>query len=158
MTNQKTLVLVCSLSILFTVTHGQNKQPAKGKDRSIHIESLTTAAEFKSCGLNKLTPDEIAHLDSWLLSFGMRLLSGSGDDNKTSSASEVVKSEIDGEFHGWDGETIFKLTNGQIWQQAEYDYDYEYAYRPEVLIYKTAGGYKMKVEDVKDTIYVKRIK
>jgi len=158
MTKQKFLVLVCSLSILFTTTHGQNKQPAKVKDSNIHIESLMTPAEFKSCGLSKLTPDEIAHLDSWLLSFGMRLLSGRGDDNKTSGTSEVVESVIDGEFHGWDGETIFKLTNGQIWQQAEYDYDYEYAYRPEVMIYKTAGGYKMKVEDVEDTIYVKRIK
>jgi hypothetical protein len=117
-----------------------------------------TVAEFKSCGLNKLTSDEIAHLDTWLVSFGGRVASAASDNAKPSRTPEVIESEIDGEFHGWDGETVFKLANGQIWQQAEYDYDYEYAYRPEVTIYKTAGGYKMKVEDMEDTIYVKRIK
>jgi hypothetical protein len=29
---------------------------------------------------------------------------------------------------------------------------------PEVTIYKAAGGYKMKVEGMDDTIYVRRIK
>jgi hypothetical protein len=73
-------------------------------------------------------------------------------------APSVIESQIDGEFNGWEGETIFKLTNGQIWQQASYDYTYEYAYMPEVVIYKAKGVYKMKVEDVEDTIEVVRIK
>jgi len=117
-----------------------------------------TAAEFRSCGLSKLTPEEIVHLDSWLASFANRTASGVGGNAGVHGSSEVIESEIAGEFHGWDGETIFKLANGQIWQQAEYDYEYEYAYRPEVTIYKTSGGYKMKVEDMEDTIYVKRLK
>jgi hypothetical protein len=70
----------------------------------------------------------------------------------------VIESQIDGDFEGWEGETIFKLTNGQIWQQASYDYAYNYAYMPEVIIYKTSGGYKMKVEDIEDVIDVVRIK
>src|SRR6202044_232769 len=36
------------------------------------------------------------------------------------SCAPAIESSISGEFHGWDGETIFKLDNGQIWQQAEY--------------------------------------
>jgi hypothetical protein len=40
----------------------------------------------------------------------------------------------------------------------EYDYEYEYAYRPKVLIYNVTGGFKMKVEGMDDTIYVKRLK
>lgn len=70
----------------------------------------------------------------------------------------VVESQIDGDFEGWEGETVFVLTNGQIWQQTSYDYIYEYAYMPEVLIYATSDGYKMRVEDVDETIYVTRIK
>ena len=57
-----------------------------------------------------------------------------------------------------EGETLFKLSNGQIWEQSSYDYTYHYAYHPEVLIYKTSGGYKMKVDGVNETIYVRRIK
>jgi hypothetical protein len=70
----------------------------------------------------------------------------------------AIESAITGEVHGWDGETIFKLDNGQIWQQAEYDYTYFYEYHPDVTIYQTRSGCRMKVEDEEETIIVKRIK
>jgi hypothetical protein len=70
----------------------------------------------------------------------------------------AIESAITGEVHGWDGETIFKLDNGQIWQQAEYDYTYFYEYHPDVTIYQTRAGCRMKVEDEDETIVVKRIK
>lgn len=70
----------------------------------------------------------------------------------------AIESQIDGTFEGWSGETVFKLTNGQIWQQSSYAYTYHYAYRPEVLIYSGSGGCKMKVDGVSDSISVKRLK
>ncbi|MPZ68602.1 MAG: hypothetical protein GEU71_03640 [Actinobacteria bacterium] len=69
----------------------------------------------------------------------------------------AIESRIDGEFTGWDGDTIFQLTNGQIWQQVSYDYHYHYAYRPEVLIYRDGGQWQMVVEGVDRTITVRRI-
>lgn len=72
--------------------------------------------------------------------------------------SGAIESRIDGTFEGWSGETVFKLLNGQIWQQSSYAYTYHYAYRPEVLIYSGSGGCKMKVEGVSDSISVKRLK
>jgi hypothetical protein len=74
------------------------------------------------------------------------------------SSEDVIESHIDGEFSGWDGKTIFKLTNGQIWQQAAYAYTYRYKYRPQVLIVKTTGGYEMQVEDMDKRLRVVRIK
>jgi hypothetical protein len=75
-----------------------------------------------------------------------------------SNCTLAVESSISGEFKGWDGETIFKLANGQIWQQAAYDYMYSYAYAPDVTIYQTSSGCRMKVEDEDETVLVKRIK
>jgi hypothetical protein len=75
-----------------------------------------------------------------------------------SACSPAIESAISGEFEGWSGETIFKLDNGQIWEQAEYDYEYEYDYRPDVTIYETRAGCKMKVEGVDETILVRRIR
>lgn len=72
--------------------------------------------------------------------------------------SGAIEGRISGEFEGWDGDTVFKLTNGQIWQQSSYAYTYHYAYRPEVLIYSTNGGCKLKVDGVDDSIFVKRLK
>lgn len=75
-----------------------------------------------------------------------------------SSCSPAIESQIDGDFDGWSGETIFKLANGQIWEQAEYDYEYEYAYMPDVLIYQASEGCKLSVSGMDDTILVRRIK
>ena len=73
-------------------------------------------------------------------------------------SAEVIESQIDGDFSGWEGETIFKLTNGQIWQQAAYAYTYTYKFRPKVLIFRTRGGYEMQVEGMDSRIRVARIK
>jgi hypothetical protein len=70
----------------------------------------------------------------------------------------VIETQIEGDFEGWDGETIFKLSNGQVWQQAAYAYTYHYAYRPKVLIYLSESAYRMKVEGVDSTLLVKRLK
>ena len=70
----------------------------------------------------------------------------------------AIETAISGSVHGWSGDTIFKLDNGQIWQQAEYDYTYFYEYHPDVTIYQTRGGCRMKVKDAEEAIVVKRIK
>jgi hypothetical protein len=74
------------------------------------------------------------------------------------STPEVIESAIDGDFEGWDGDTLFKLRNGQIWQQSSYDYTYHYSYSPKVLIYRSGSVYKMKVDGVDDSISVTRLK
>jgi hypothetical protein len=77
---------------------------------------------------------------------------------KAPSAASVIETQMNGTFEGWDGETIFRLSNGQIWQQASYAYIYHYAYRPKVLIYLSGSVYRLKVEGVESTILVKRLK
>lgn len=75
-----------------------------------------------------------------------------------SSCSPAVESYISGDINGWDGETIFKLDNGQIWEQAIYSYIYFYAYHPEVTIYDASDGCRMKVDGEDETVVVRRIK
>lgn len=69
---------------------------------------------------------------------------------------DVVETQIDGVFTGWEGETIWKMQNGQTWQQASYAYLYESAFSPEVMIYRYGGEWIMKVEGVDETIEVKK--
>jgi hypothetical protein len=73
------------------------------------------------------------------------------------AAASVIESRINGEFTGWDGDTVFLLLNGQIWQQSSYAYLYHYAYGPEVLIYRSGSVYKMRVEGVDGEIAVSRL-
>ena len=74
------------------------------------------------------------------------------------ASNSLIESRIDGNFEGWDGDTMFKLTNGQIWQQASYDYTYHYAFMPKVLIYRTPNGYVMKVDGVQKSLKVRRLR
>lgn len=67
----------------------------------------------------------------------------------------VVESRINDEFRGWDGNSKYQLTNGQVWEQARYKYEYKYAYRPEVLIFDPGGGHIMKVAGT--TAQVRRV-
>ena len=73
-------------------------------------------------------------------------------------STDIIESNISGSFEGWKGETIFKLMNGEIWQQTEYYYEYHYAFSPKVLIIPSAGGYKAKVEGVNKAVGVTRLR
>jgi hypothetical protein len=82
-------------------------------------------------------PDTL--LDAWLNRYTMHAIQVIAKANAGQSSgggskcTPAIETSISGGFNGWDGETIFKLSNGQIWQQAEYDYTYSYEYMPEVL-------------------------
>ena len=64
-----------------------------------------------------------------------------------------MKSKIDGEWYGWDGDTIVRLTNGSVWRQMQYYYRYQYKYRPEVII----DGNQMLVAGMPKAVRVRRI-
>lgn len=125
----------------------------------IRVRNVMDAKTFQAAGLHKLTPSELQQLDLWATDFRNTVTQIVVDKvNKQAQATSVIETQIDGEFKGWDGDTIFKLANGQIWQQSSYDYTYEYDYNPDVLIYKSGRVYKMHVKGVKDVVEVKRLK
>lgn len=80
-------------------------------------------------------------------------LSGAG-----SSGGSVIESNIDGQWNGWNGDTIVKLTNGQIWEQFGLHLSLSLGLGNEVLIYKKAGTWYMKVEDEDEAVAVTRLK
>lgn len=90
----------------------------------------------------------------------LALLTGVGTALYSSSvaAQSVIETQIDGEFEGWEGETVVKLMNGQVWIQTEYYYEYHYAYMPDVLIYNSGGGWKMRVEGINKAIGVEQLR
>lgn len=59
---------------------------------------------------------------------------------------------VNGSWKGWGGDTLVKLTDGTVWEQAEYVYEYHYAYRPEATI---ADG-RMLVEGMSRGVRVRR--
>jgi hypothetical protein len=124
---------------------------------------ITLAREIANL---KPSTEESTTLALELMKSAQRLLGGTSgsavDMNSRNSTlhqkNDLIESQIDGDFEGWEGETIVKLMNGQIWQQSEYYYHYHYAFMPEVLIYKSGGFWKMRVEGVDKAVGVTRLK
>lgn len=81
-------------------------------------------------------------------------LSGAG----SSTGVTVIESKIDGESEGFEGDTIFKLMNGQIWQQTDGKYKYKYKFMPKVTILSKGNTGKMSIEGIDKTIRVIRIR
>lgn len=129
-------------------------------------EKPTAALKQKASTLDKLTPQqraEVAKLmqDAYLLGVqdGKKASAApKATQQKSVAAFSSIESQIDGEFEGWDGETIIKLMNGQIWRQSEYYYEYNYSYMPEVLIYRSGAAYKMKVKGMDKAVEVELIR
>ena len=128
---------------------------AVGTETVFDIRKLITPQQFRSAGLHKLTPEEMKSLNGIVSDFYTRMFEYL---QPKGNCKMIIESQIEGEFEGWDGETVFKLTNGQIWQQSSYSYMYSYKYRPEVMIFSQHGQCKMKVEGISDTITVRRLK
>ena len=80
-------------------------------------------------------------------------LSGGG-----SSDGSVIESNIDGQWDGWDGDTIVKLTNGQIWQQLGLHLSLTLGLGNDVFIYEKAGTWYMQVEGEDEAVAVYRLK
>ncbi len=118
----RTLVLAALLACATPAAVAQTAQPA--------IEKQMTPEEFKAAGLDKLSPAELAQLNTWL---------GRTLDTETAKAAasakqmvehenrgffdfgsqEPIDGHIAGEFHGFAKGRTYTLDNGQVWQQID---------------------------------------
>jgi len=72
--------------------------------------------------------------------------------------ANVIESYITSEFDGLDYGNIYKLANGQIWEQTE-PWIWVWVWvNPRVLIWNDGGVYRMKVEKIDHPVVVRRIK
>jgi hypothetical protein len=137
---------------------------AFANDERPDVRQLMTEDEYRAAGLEKLEPAEIDSLNRWLLRYTAK------DAPQMREHSEVVREEIErvdaegirtriaGEFRGWDGETLFRMENGQTWKQRLPGRWFHRASSPEVELRKNFMGYwEMRVVEANRAIGVKRI-
>lgn len=129
------------------------------------LEERMKQSEFNAAGLGKLTPDELKSLNDWLrvhgLAPGAPVARGESlEFYPNEKEREVVEAHIDGKLTGWLGKTVFKLDNGQVWQQAETSQRSDLGLtNPAVRIKPMLmGSWLMSVEGCGCSLRVKRIK
>ncbi len=157
-TSRKTIVVATLLVTLCVVAvcYAQDKERVAPGLPS--IKKLMSREEFTKAGLTKLSDEEINALDAWVLKHSLEVAKIVTTKSAPDQKEGAIETQIDGTFTGWSGETVWKMTNGQIWQQAAYAYHYRYAFRPKVLIYRSSTGWKMRVDGTDEEVSVKLIR
>lgn len=69
----------------------------------------------------------------------------------------VRRGQIADEYTGFDGETLFELTDGTFWLQDEYRYHYEYAYRPQIEIVEGGGRLYLRLTGRTERVAVRQV-
>ena len=106
-------------SVFFTLGLLQSAQAQQGDAPA--LESLMTPEDFSASGLDKLSEAERAHLSTWVARYRQGAVAGPAPPKTTEQRAqekevEIVAKVVSG-FSGWSGKTVFRLDNGQIWQQ-----------------------------------------
>ena len=136
---------------------------AQSAESALEFTRTLTPEQLRAAGLDKLTQSELDVLNRAARNYalGLASLAAAAPADRGAPATtpaEVIESRIDGDFTGWEGQTIFKLVNGQIWQQAAYGSRNHFIHSPQVLIYRSGNDYKMRVDGVDGELTVRRLK
>ncbi len=96
------------------------------------LEERMTGREFRDAGLHKLSDEELATLNRWILQRSLAegeagisqadaepVRDRRGLRGERSSNDGPITSNIVGSFTGWSGNDVFVLENGMVWRQAE---------------------------------------
>lgn len=127
------------------------------------LEERMSAADFKTAGLDKLSPQELQFLDGWLRTHEqVKAVTASGQpvfypDNKP---RDRFTTHLVGHFDGWAGQTVFTLDNGEVWKQAESGaYSCPSIDNPQVTIKPMIlGSWLMYVQGCNQSVRVDRTK
>jgi hypothetical protein len=137
------------------------------------LEEQMTGKEFTAAGLDKLSGQELAALNAWIQSRTPEALAAASagaasttlvttEDRRGFDDDEdrkQINSRIVGRFNGWDGETVFKLENGMIWEQVDDDKFYVKEIENPVVIIDPSmfGRWHLSIEGHDSECRVKRI-
>ena len=144
------------------------------------LEERMSGKEFKETGLGKLTDEELATLNKWIRRHSVATLdnatarpagsatTGASEDTRglkskkeDDSMGKVINGTIIGTFNGWKGKgTLFRLTNGMVWQQTENDTFYVKATEnAEITITRgLMGNWRLSMVGFNSAVSVKRVK
>lgn len=136
------------------------------------LRAIFSLEEFSGAGLDKLSPTELAKLETALAAHRAALTAPAKQAKSTArdfGSEQIAKpavdtgaelrSRIEGTVTDLSGRSVFVLENGQVWQQRIPDKVYvpRPLVNPEVTLTRGLAGYKMDIEGMTRTIFVKRI-
>lgn len=69
----------------------------------------------------------------------------------------VTEDELTGNCKGWDGATVFALTNGEVWQQSRFRSRQLHLCSPAVRIWRFGYSFWLEIEGISEILPVQRV-
>lgn len=85
-----------------------------------------------------------------------RALTQAGD-GRAEGLRLITEDELSGACCGWDGATVFRLSNGEVWQQCAFRARRLYLSCPEIRVWRCAGKHWLEVAGVGEILPVERV-
>src|SRR5216684_1963465 len=140
-----------------------SEKPTRGVEETMRPE------EFKAAGLDKLSEDELQHLDAWLQGYRQSTQKKAAEQAQAKAEVEIKKatekateeatktartkldtlvSRVDGSFDGIKGRTVIRLEDGTVWKQVNVDDHFRATVtdHPTAVVLHTTFGSKMRIE------------
>jgi hypothetical protein len=129
----------------------------RAQEQTGGIQQAMTPEEFKSAGLEKLTPAELAKLNAWLQGFREKAEKKAAI-RESRTKLQLIVSRVDGVWNGVGPGEIIRLEDGTAWKLGNKDEHYGgHADHPAVAIYKSIFGWKMRISRIAE-FYVVPVK
>ena len=127
------------------------------------VLSLMSTEQAAAAGLSKLSPAELRALSSWVRAHSLQVAelartAALNPEPAPSANPGMMETRMAGDFTGWDGGTVFEFVNGQVWRQSSFGTLNQYVRSPKVSLVATGSGWRLQVEGVPQSIYVRRIR
>ena len=124
---------------------------------------LMSAEQAAAAGLSKLSASELRALSDWVRTHSLHVAelarnAALNPEPAPSANPGVIETRMLGDFTGWDGGTLFQFANGQLWRQTSFGTLYQFAREPKVTLVATGSGWRLQVDGVPQSIYVRRIR
>ena len=140
-----------------------SEKPTRGVEETMRPE------EFKAAGLDKLSEDELQHLDAWLQGYRQSTQKKAAEQAQAKAEVEIKKatekateeanktvrtkldslvSRVDGNIDGLKDHTQIRLEDGTVWKQVNADDHFRATLtdHPAAVVLHTTFGYKMRIE------------
>ena len=136
----------------------EEKPAAKRLNRGV---DGMTPEEFKAAGLDKLSAEELQSLDASLKGYRRNVETKATEKAKAEAKVEVqetikkqrksmfetLESRVDGTITRVNGNSIIRLEDGSVWKQANFEdhYQAQVVDHPQARVFRTAFGYRMRI-------------
>ncbi|MGA9851494.1 MAG: hypothetical protein WBR15_00970 [Gammaproteobacteria bacterium] len=163
--------LVCNLLMLALLLLPPCAVACTTDSANFDLLKAMSAADYRATGLDRLSESQLKALNDWFSNYekqqaGTCAQAAANASNPVTpvsksafSSSEKGVIHLIGPFTGWSGNTVFKLDNGQTWEQTD---DGILSIAPishaEVTITKGVfNAYYLSVKGLTDSVQVRRI-